>query len=362
AGSLPYGRQKLLELARALVLRPKILLLDEPVAALPRTEVARLAEVIREINRRGVTIVLVEHNMEFTMGLCRQLTVLNFGREIARGSPAEIQSNPVVIEAYLGSGALQSEARAQIRPEAKDLPLLNLEALSAFYGPVQAVRGITLEVFEGEIVAVLGPNGAGKSTTLRAVSGLLRRLDGDIKLEGASITNLPAHRIAALGVSHVPEGRKIFPALTVYENLEVASTTLKNSRRDFRSTLDEVYELFPVLKERDRQLGWSLSGGEQQMLAIARGLISRPRILLLDEPSLGLAPLVVDELFHSIRRIHERGTTILLVEQNAQLAMALADRGYVLANGEVVAAGATQELMDMEYVRKAYLGEVPAGS
>jgi len=357
AGSLPYGHQRLLELARALVLRPKLLLLDEPVAGMPPKEIFRLAELIREIKKLDVTILLVEHNMEFMMGICDEITVLNGGRHIAQGTPLEIQNNPAVLEAYLGSTVMEPLFERRDSSNRQRHALLEMRNLSIYYGEVQATRQISLEVLEGEITAIMGPNGAGKSTTLRAISGLLKRIEGEIRFEGRLINNFPAHRIASLGISHVPEGRRIFPGLTVYENLEVASTAAPKTGYNFRSYLDEVYDLFPVLKQRSSQLGWSLSGGEQQMLAIARGLIPRPKILLLDEPSLGLAPKLVEELFRWIQNIHERGTSILIVEQNLQLAMALARRGYLLVNGEVVISGTTHELMDKESVRKAYLGE-----
>ena len=356
AGSLPYGSQRFLELARASIMRPELVLLDEPVAGLPPQEVSRLAEVVLEMKAKGITVLLVDHNMTFTMGICDNLTVLNFGRKIAEGIPDEIQSNQEVMEAYLGSCQLKRGREAQWYNPEKSRVLLEMEGVTAAYGEIPAIRDVSLKVYEGEIVAILGANGAGKSTTLRAISGLFPRLKGEIRFDGKPVQQLPPHRIASLGISHVPEGRKIFPGLTVYENLEIASTAAPKQSYDFRRTLTEVYDLFPALKERNSQLGWSLSGGEQQMLAIARGLISKPRILVLDEPSLGIAPKLVEEIFAWIEKIHEQGTTILLVEQNAQLALATADRAYVLAEGEVVHSGMARELMETDLIRRAYLG------
>jgi branched-chain amino acid transport system ATP-binding protein len=263
-----------------------------------------------------------------------------------------------VMEAYLGSCQLKSGRDTKVYDQKERRVLLELEGITAAYGEIPAIRNVSLKVYEGEIVAILGANGAGKSTTLRAISGLFPRLKGEIRFDGKPVKQLPPHRIASLGVAHVPEGRKIFPGLTVYENLEIASTAAPKRGYDFRKTLAEVYDLFPALKERSSQLGWSLSGGEQQMLAIARGLISTPKILVLDEPSLGIAPKLVESIFAWIEKIHERGTTILLVEQNAQLALATADRAYVLADGEVVHSGTSRELMETDRIRKAYLGGV----
>jgi branched-chain amino acid transport system ATP-binding protein len=362
AGSLPYGSQRFLELARASIMRPELILLDEPVAGLPPQEVDRLSELILEMKRKGITVLLVDHNMTFTMGICDNLTVLNFGRKIAEGTPGKIQSNQEVMEAYLGSRELKSGREVQSHVQKDRRVLLELEGVTAAYGEIPAIRDVSLKVYEGEIVAILGANGAGKSTTLRAISGLFPHLKGEIRFQGKPIKQLPPHRIASLGVAHVPEGRKIFPGLTVYENLEVASTAAPKERYDFRKRLAEVYDLFPALKERSSQLGWSLSGGEQQMLAIARGLISMPKILVLDEPSLGIAPKLVESIFAWIEKIHEQGTTILLVEQNAQLALATADRAYVLADGKVVHSGKSRELMETDLIRKAYLGGSRGGN
>jgi len=236
------------------------------------------------------------------------------------------------------------------------MPLLRIENLHTYYGHVHALKGIDLEVEEGEIVTLIGANGAGKSTTLRTISGLVRPREGRIEFGGQVINHVPAHKIVQMGVCHVPEGRRIFTTLTVMENLMMGAYTLKDEKT-IRENLQRVFDLFPRLAERKNQLGGTLSGGEQQMLTIGRALMSRPRLLLLDEPSLGLAPMLVKAIFETIREINARGTTILLVEQNARAALKVAHRAYVLETGRVVLSGPAQELMRDERVRKAYLGE-----
>ena len=232
--------------------------------------------------------------------------------------------------------------------------LLELADVEVRYGAVRALRGVSLEVRQGEIVAVLGSNGAGKTTTLRTVSGLLRPVRGQVRFEGRRIDGTPPHRIVGGGISHVPEGRRIFAQMSVLENLEMGAFQRRGSIAD---ELELVYGLFPVLKERRRQAGGTLSGGEQQMLAIGRALMSRPRLLLLDEPSMGLAPMVVARIFTILADIKRTGTTLLLVEQNAAQALAVADRGYVLETGEVVISGSAAELAGDDRIRAAYLGE-----
>jgi branched-chain amino acid transport system ATP-binding protein len=233
--------------------------------------------------------------------------------------------------------------------------LLRISGLRAGYGDVEVLHGISLEVNQGEVVALLGANGAGKTTTLRAVSGLLRPSNGEVAFQGRRIDRLPASRIVELGVVQVPEGRKIFPSLTVRENLELGAYHRKAKPHRVES-LERVLEMFPVLRERRGQAAGTLSGGEQQMLAIARALMARPALLMLDEPSLGLAPRIVFEIFETIRTIRSRGLTVLLVEQNVQHSLRLADRGYVLENGSLVLAGSGAELLNSEHTKRAYLG------
>jgi branched-chain amino acid transport system ATP-binding protein len=236
------------------------------------------------------------------------------------------------------------------------MSLLELSGLTAAYGAVAALSGLDLAVEEGEIVTLLGANGAGKSTTLRCISGLLPPTGGEIRFAGAAIAGLSAERVVRLGIAHVPEGRRIFPGLTVRENILLGASNRRIARAALRRDADEMFALFPDLARFADTLGWMLSGGQQQMVALARGLMARPRLLLLDEPSLGLAPLIVQQVFRIIARIRETGTTVLLVEQNARLALAIADRGYVLETGRLVVAGKPDALWNNEDVRAAYLG------
>ncbi|GAP63661.1 MAG: ABC transporter ATP-binding protein [Ardenticatenia bacterium] len=233
--------------------------------------------------------------------------------------------------------------------------MLELKNVHTFYGHIHALKGISLTVEEGEIVTLIGSNGAGKTTTLRTISGLLTPREGEIWFEGQRIDGLPAHKITEMGIAHCPEGRKIFGRLTVRENLELGAF-LRKDKDGIKEDFERVLNLFPRLRERLKQPGGTLSGGEQQMLAIGRALMSRPRILLLDEPSMGLAPILVQQIFDIIKEINEQGTTVLLVEQNARLALSIATRGYVLETGRIRLAGPAAELMDSEEVKAAYLG------
>jgi branched-chain amino acid transport system ATP-binding protein len=237
------------------------------------------------------------------------------------------------------------------------MALLELRDVASAYGNVQALKGISLTVEAGELVTLLGANGAGKSTTLKTISGLITPVRGEVLFEGRPIQRLGPEAIARLGISHVPEGRRIFPGLTVRENILLGGSNRKGvARRQLETEADEKFEIFPEIKPFEHALGWTLSGGQQQMLAVARGLMAKPKLLLLDEPSLGLAPLIVQNLFGAIRDIRARGTTILLVEQNANMALSVADRGYVLETGTLILQGHPQELLDNEEVRAAYLG------
>jgi branched-chain amino acid transport system ATP-binding protein len=237
------------------------------------------------------------------------------------------------------------------------MPLLELRNIESFYGNVQALKGISLHVEQGEIVTLLGANGAGKTTTLRSISGLVRPAAGEILLEGKPISRAAPEAIVRAGIAHIPEGRRIFPGLTVEENIMLGTSGRgRLPRRQMQQEVGEMYDIFPDLKRLSGALGWSLSGGQQQMLAVARGLMSRPKLLLLDEPSLGLAPIIVQQLFATIRQIRERGMTVLLVEQNANMALSVADRGYVMVTGTVTVEGTPAQLLDNEEVRAAYLG------
>lgn len=233
--------------------------------------------------------------------------------------------------------------------------LLEVNNLNVYYGAIHALQGITFNVAEGEIVTLIGANGAGKSTTLRTISGLLRPRQGHVTYKSSDITLMPAEQIVRLGISHVPEGRKIFAPLTVRENLEMGAYT-REDKNEISATMERVFKHFPRLRERINQVGGTLSGGEQQMLATGRGLMSCPALLLMDEPSMGLSPILVEEIFKIIKEINEEGTSILLVEQNALMALSVANRAYVLETGRIVLSGNTKEVADNPQVKAAYLG------
>ncbi len=237
--------------------------------------------------------------------------------------------------------------------------MLNLSSIQTSYGHIKALKGIDIEVAKGEIICLIGSNGAGKTTTLLTISGILKPDSGDITFEGESLKNMPPHTVVNKGICQVPEGRRIFPRLTVLENLEMGAYSLnfKSQTSNFKNNIEKVFSLFPVLKERTKQMGGTLSGGEQQMLAIGRALMANPKLLLLDEPSLGLAPIMVSKIFKTIKEINGEGVTILLVEQNAKAALRLSNRGYVLENGVIKLSGTGENLLHNENVKKSYLGE-----
>ena len=235
------------------------------------------------------------------------------------------------------------------------MALLEIKDLTVFYGVIQALKGISLEVNEGEIVSLIGANGAGKTTTMQSIMGLIPAKSGAVIYNGTDVTKTPCHKIVQLGMTQVPEGRRIFQELTVYENLLMGAYTNKDQQR-FKADLESIYERFPRLFERRSQIAGTLSGGEQQMLAMSRALMSHPKLLMLDEPSMGLAPILVDQIFEIIKELNASGTTILLVEQNANKALQISDRAYVLENGRITLSGTGVELSESDEVRKAYLG------
>jgi len=236
------------------------------------------------------------------------------------------------------------------------MAMLEVKDLEVNYGVIKAIKGVSFEVNEGEVISLIGANGAGKTTILHAVSGLLNKTAGTVMFEGKDITKIPAHKIVYMGMSHVPEGRRVFAQLTVLENLKLGAYTRKD-KNELNETLEKVYKSFPRLEERKNQLAGTLSGGEQQMLAMGRALMSHPRLILMDEPSMGLSPIFVEEIFNIIKEISASGTTVLLVEQNAKKALSIADRAYVLETGNITLSGDAKTLMNDESVKKAYLGE-----
>jgi len=349
AADLPHVDKRLVEIARALATRPSVLLLDEPAAGLSKQDKQTLAALLRRIADSGIAVVLVEHDMDVVMGISDTVVVLDAGVVIAAGAPADVQRDPAVRKAYLGEHALEPSG-ARAAPGGR--PYLVVGKLAAGYGAEPVLKGVDLEVREREMVAVLGANGAGKSTLMRAISGLLRPVQGGIAFGGEDITRLPAHSVMPRGLVLVPEGRQVFAELSVLHNLELGAFRRKD---DPAADIESMLERFPRLRERLHQRAGLLSGGEQQMLAIARGLMARPRLLLLDEPSLGLAPAVIQDLFAALDRLRRESATILLVDQMSALALSLADRAYVLEGGRIVASGPADEIARDGALEKAYL-------
>ena len=355
AGDLPAGIQRRVEIARALAMRPRLLLLDEPAAGLDAKETAHLAELLRSVRQRfHVSMLLVDHDMSLVMRVCDYVYVLDFGRMLAKGQPAAIRNDPKVVAAYLGeeseapAGDIQTVAQAR----KEEAPLLEVEKLSAGYGGLEVIRDVNLEVRPGEVVACIGANGAGKTTTLRAISGMVHPRAGRVVFGGVDVTGSTAERIAKLGLVHIPEGRGLFPTMSVEDTLRLVSNTAGHE-----VDVSPAFQLFPKLRERRRQLVGTLSGGEQQMVALARAILSRPRLVMIDEMSQGLAPTVVRQLFEIIRVFREKGIAVILVEQFVESALDVADRAYVFEHGTIGLSGPAVELRaDRTLVAGSYLG------
>ncbi|MEA2940272.1 MAG: branched-chain amino acid transport system ATP-binding protein livF [Bradyrhizobium sp.] len=357
AGDLPHVDRRLVEIARALAMRPRVLLLDEPAAGLMSSDKETLSGLLRRIADAGIAVILVEHDMRLVMGISDHIVVLDAGRPIAAGTPNEIRRDAKVLAAYLGAAETRARGRRQPWSGPQDVVLAAMN-LAAGYGAAPVLQKVNIEVRPGEMVALIGANGAGKSTLMRAIAGLLRPIEGEVVLDDHRIERSEAHRIAARGLALVPEGRQVFPELTVYDNLELGANTRDNV--DYQAEIEALLKRFPRLRDRLNSRAGLLSGGEQQMLAIARGMMAKPNILLLDEPSLGLAPAMINELFDVLADLRDDGITILLVDQMAVLALDIADRGYVIDSGRIVREDSAAKLAGDPEVEAAYLGRAGA--
>jgi ABC-type branched-subunit amino acid transport system ATPase component len=395
---LPYGLQRRIEIARAIVSNPRLLLLDEPTAGMAGPDVDVIERLIRNLAaKRRMAVLVVEHNVPLLAALCERLTVMISGRILLEGEPRTVLKDEEVVEAYLGRGASSRRGTREAQPHhyasrgrsigprpplapGPALPnpavttpdgvreailpkssesdssgqLLRVRDMWVSYGSIEAVRGVTLSVREGWVVALLGANGAGKSTTLKAVSGLLPKRRGQIYLSGTDITRSAPHVIATSGLTHIPEGRQVFGPLTVSENLDLGAYYRRD--RDVARDLDAVFDLFPALAQRRKQAAGSLSGGEQQMLAFGRALMAHPRLILMDEPSMGLSPIATDTVYDAVRSIHQTGVAILLVEQSAERALDVADYAYVMQQGAILLEGPPKDIRHHPEFVSAYLG------
>jgi len=363
--AMPTGTSRLVEVARAVAARPRLLLLDEPSAGLNERETTELGELLTRLAADGLGVLLVEHDMRFVMGTCRRIHVLDFGRIIASGDPTSIQADQSVRAAYLGTGDA-AEVDPDVAADVEHLrevvaaetvavtrepggPALELVGVAAGYGSITVLDGLDLTVRAGEVHALLGPNGAGKTTTLRVACGQIRPTAGEVRFEGASIGKAGPDALARSGLCLVPEGRGVFPNLTVLENLRMATF----AGTPLRDVQERAFSRFPRLGERRKQLAGTLSGGEQQMLAMARALATDPKVLLLDELSMGLAPLIVEDLYDVVARIASEGLSILVVEQFAHQVLRVADVASIMLSGQVRMTGAPAEVADA--LEAAYL-------
>ncbi|HEU5302459.1 MAG TPA: ATP-binding cassette domain-containing protein [Acidimicrobiia bacterium] len=360
---LPTGMARLVEVARALATKPRVLLLDEPSSGLNESETQALGRLLRELVGTGLGVLLVEHDMSFVMGTCDHIHVLDFGRLIAAGTPAEVQANPTVRAAYLGGEADEAEETtagpaltavvaggAQAATVASPDAMISVQGMTAAYGTIQVLHGVDLVVEPGQVYALLGPNGAGKSTTLKVLSGQLPATEGTVAVLGDDIAGVAPDELARRGVCLVPEGRGIFPNLTVTENLRMATYT----GASFKTVQERAFERFPRLQERRKQVAGTLSGGEQQMLSMARALVIDPKVLLLDELSMGLAPLIVEELYEVVKNIAKDDVSILIVEQFAHEVLGVADVAAIMLHGRVEFTGPPHEVGPA--LDRAYLG------
>ena len=406
AYTLSYANRRRTEIARAHVSSPDILVLDEPTAGMNQSETAEVLQQLLELKAQGQTMLLVEHKIDLIEALCDQVIAMDGGRIIASGPPRQVSADPRVITAYLGDRRPRNNApmngqadvlarqnalasvtaaepidgqdpdstgtRLRAKAEASDdegkptaegeRTLLSLDGVDVSYGPVKALDHISLRIPQGGIVSLLGGNASGKSTTMKTILGLLAPKEGTIRLDGQEITHTPTKDRVRSGIASVPEARRVFAAMSVEENLRMGAYT-QRERNQIEQDLDTIYERFPRLAERRGQQAGTLSGGEQQMLAFGRALMSHPRLICMDEPTMGLSPKLVDQVLEQIASLRDQlGISILLVEQQAELALSIADYGYVLQNGLIRLEGPARQLLNDERVRQAYLGKATSDS
>ena len=357
ASDLGLLRLKRLELARALAVKPRILLLDEIGAGLVESELRELISLIQELRQEVAAILIVEHVIDVIRECCDRLIVIDGGQLLVSGDPDEVLRDPQVAAVYLGTSGGQDVTPAASRASrAAARPLLEVKGVAARYGAFRALHDVSFSVAEGEVLALLGANGAGKTTTARAVSGMLPVSGGEIWFDGQRINGRQPHDIVRLGVAHCMEGRKIFGDLTVEENLLLGARAAGSARERSRR-LDAVYEVFGALRERRGNSGFALSGGQQQMLAIGRALMADPRLIIFDEISLGLAPITVDRLYQTLTEINGRGVSMIVIEQNVERGLALADHVAVLEKGRVALTGAPADMRADDRLLSLYVGE-----
>ena len=384
ARALPLLRRKRLEVARALALKPRLVLLDEVGAGLVDSEITELIELINSILDSRTAIVIVEHVLRVVRECCARSMVLNFGKKLVEGPTAEILANDDVAAVYLGTHGTREKTASSDREEASEAvraihlsapsevrrtlgpliaeipaigssdPLLELKGVEAGYGQARVLQGINLTLSEGQAIAILGANGAGKTTLARVITGAIAPTSGTVSIAGRNVSSLAPHRIAGLGVSHCMEGRRIIPTLSVEENLQIAARGVDTVT--MKARLDAVYDLFPVLAERRNSPGTAMSGGQQQMLAIGRALMARPRLVIFDEISLGLAPVVMDKLYEALTLLKDARMTLIVIEQDVDRALALSDYAYVLEHGAFALSGPPREIAEDPRLRHIYIG------
>ncbi|MHB8593651.1 MAG: branched-chain amino acid ABC transporter ATP-binding protein/permease [Acidimicrobiales bacterium] len=363
ASDISLGHRRLVEIARALALQPSVLLLDEPASGLSEIELLRFREVVKDLCSSGLSIVLVEHNLPLVTGLADVIYVLDHGRVIASGAPDAIRSDPEVIRSYIGDSAQAVERKGPTRVElaasassndSSDNAGLRVEQLQVEYSGIRVLHGVDLAVDSGTVEVVLGPNGAGKTTLLRTISGLVHAKGGRVYLDNTDISRLRPNRTARLGIQHIQEGKRVFRRLSVEDNLTLGEYRLRGETRTFDR--ESIYEIFPVLFTKRQLLAGSLSGGEQQMLAIAQALLAEPKLLLMDEPSAGLAPGLANQMFDVVSRLRDTGLTVLLVEQIVVRSLAVSDKGSVLAEGKIVFTDTADQILARDDLRNVYFG------